>query len=195
MPQLRRSSGSCLLDAVNLLDPVDALDLFGSAPGGYVVVDVQGVVRRTNYEFARIVGLDEDEITGRPLSSVMSVGGRMFFETHLLPMLEHDGVVREIELDLLRPRRAAGAGPLQRQPPDARRRLRLSRAGHRGARAAPLRGGPAPRDPRRRASHGRGDRSGADPPADPDPTPPTADPSPRHRRGLPARRDRPSRRR
>jgi sigma-B regulation protein RsbU (phosphoserine phosphatase) len=36
------------------------------------------------------------------LASLFSVGGRIFLETHLLPMLEHDRSVREVSLDVVR---------------------------------------------------------------------------------------------
>lgn len=77
--------------------------LFDSAPCGYVVTDDDGVIVLANAEFLRIIGREaKDVVALRTLASVVTVGGRVFFETHLMPMLQHDGVVREVELDVVR---------------------------------------------------------------------------------------------
>ena len=78
-------------------------DLFANAPCGYVVTDDDGAIVAANTEFLRLAGRSIDEVQGRSLASLVTVGGRIFLETHLLPMLEHDGIVREIDLDILRP--------------------------------------------------------------------------------------------
>jgi phosphoserine phosphatase RsbU/P len=79
-------------------------DLFDAAPCGYVVLDAAGIVVLANAEFSRMVGVTAGELVGiRSFSSLLSTGGRILLETHLLPMLEHEGAVREISLELLRP--------------------------------------------------------------------------------------------
>lgn len=79
-------------------------DLFGQAPCGYLVTDGTGLVVRANAEALRIVGREEAEVVGaRTFSSLLSMGGRIFLETHLGPVLEHDGAVREVALDVVRP--------------------------------------------------------------------------------------------
>ena len=81
-----------------------ATDAFEEAPCGYVITDADGTVVRANKEFLRLVGRTADDVVGRRrLPSLVSVGGRIFFETHLLPMLEHDGHVREVAIDVVRP--------------------------------------------------------------------------------------------
>ena len=83
--------------------PAEA-DLFEAAPCGYVVVDNTGTIVRANAEFLRLVGAPAVDIVGiRTLPSLVSAGGRILMETHLRPLLERDGVVREIALDLVRP--------------------------------------------------------------------------------------------
>lgn len=85
-------------------DPTPGVEeLFHAAPFGYVVLDRAGVVVRANAEFSRMVGTGTGELVGaRSFSSLLSVGGRILLETHLLPMLEQAGRVREISLELLR---------------------------------------------------------------------------------------------
>jgi sigma-B regulation protein RsbU (phosphoserine phosphatase) len=77
--------------------------LFEEAPCGYITTDPTGLITAANAEFRRLVGLDRADLVGRrTLTSLLSVGAGIYFETHLLPMLEHDGTVREVSLDLRR---------------------------------------------------------------------------------------------
>jgi phosphoserine phosphatase RsbU/P len=79
-------------------------DLFEDAPCGYVVTDDDGLVVRANGEFLRAIQMTADDVVSvRTLASLLSVGGRIFLETHLYPMLRASHVVREIDLDLVRP--------------------------------------------------------------------------------------------
>jgi sigma-B regulation protein RsbU (phosphoserine phosphatase) len=78
--------------------------LFERAPCGYALVDRDGLLTRANAEFRRLAGRDEDQLLGTAsLASLLSIGGRIFLETHLWPMLEHDRSVREVAVDLVRP--------------------------------------------------------------------------------------------
>jgi phosphoserine phosphatase RsbU/P len=82
---------------------VASADLFEAAPCGYVVLERTGTILRANAEFLRLVGAPADEIVGRcTLSSLVSSGGRILLETHVRPILEHAGEVREIALELVR---------------------------------------------------------------------------------------------
>jgi sigma-B regulation protein RsbU (phosphoserine phosphatase) len=78
-------------------------DLFDLAPCGYALVGAGGVLVRTNAELHRLTGRGAGELVGSTLGSLFTVGGRIFLETHLAPLLGHDGSLREIALDLLRP--------------------------------------------------------------------------------------------
>ena len=86
-------------------EPVVAVaDLFEVAPCGYVVLERNGTIRRANAEFLRLVDATPDEVVGRrTLSSLVSTGGQILLETHVRPILDHAGEVREIALELVRP--------------------------------------------------------------------------------------------
>lgn len=111
-----------------------------SAPCGYVLVGQDGVIARANEEFLRLVDRDHDELVGAAtLESLLSTGGRLYAATHLQPMLRHDGWVREVALDLVRPDHTrvpvlftadtmTGEGPAFRVVVvDARQRRRIQR--------------------------------------------------------------------
>lgn len=82
---------------------------FDDAPCGFVATSADGVIRRVNQTFIAMSGFAEDELTGhRKLSSLLSVGGRIYYETHLSPLLLASGQVRGIALELV----AAGGARL-----------------------------------------------------------------------------------
>lgn len=79
-------------------------DTFDHAPFGYAVVGGNGVITRANGELLRIVHLAPEAVEAtRTLSSLLSRGGQVFLETHVRPLLERDGVVREVAADVVRP--------------------------------------------------------------------------------------------
>ncbi len=80
----------------------DEVGLFEGAPCGYAVLDADGTVLAANTELHRLVGRDPGALVGRSLASLLTVGGRIYLETHLWPVIEHDAEVREVSIDLVR---------------------------------------------------------------------------------------------
>ena len=71
-------------------------------PCGHVLLDDELRIHDANAEFLALVGLTRAEaLDGRALPDLVSVGGRILFDTHLVPLLRTQGRVREISLDLL----------------------------------------------------------------------------------------------
>ena len=82
--------------------PVDEAGLFEGAPCGYLVADGSGTILAANAELHRLVRSEPGSLVDRSLASLLSVGGRIYLETHLWPVLEHDAEVREVSIDLVR---------------------------------------------------------------------------------------------
>ena len=77
-------------------------DLFEHAPCGYAVLDADGVIVDANAELLRLLGRTHEDVVGHlTLSQLVSAGGRIYLDTHVYPMLEVDGVVREVALDVV----------------------------------------------------------------------------------------------
>jgi phosphoserine phosphatase RsbU/P len=77
-------------------------DLYENAPCGYISTLMDGTVVRTNATFARWTGYRKAEVVGqRRFQELLSVGGRIYHETHYAPMLRMQGAVREIAFDLI----------------------------------------------------------------------------------------------
>lgn len=80
----------------------DPDSLFDDAPCGYAVLDADGVVLSANQQLLGMLGLSRSEVEGgRTFVSFITMGGRIFYETHLLPMLLMGTAVHEIALDLI----------------------------------------------------------------------------------------------
>lgn len=80
-------------------------DLFELAPDGYLVTDLQGVVREANLAVGRLLGLSPEHLAGKPLVSFVVAEDRRAFRHHLL-MLSEAQETRKVEVRL-QPRRGA----------------------------------------------------------------------------------------
>lgn len=76
--------------------------LFEEAPCGYVVVDGAGRVIRTNRTLADWLDRDADGFSGQRFSDLLTVAGRIFYETHFAPLIRMQGFFHEVALDLAR---------------------------------------------------------------------------------------------
>jgi sigma-B regulation protein RsbU (phosphoserine phosphatase) len=77
-------------------------DLFLDAPTAYVVLDrTDGRILRANHAFCSLVRRPLDAVLSTPLPSLLSVAGRIYFDTHLGPMLDLNGRVDEVALDVV----------------------------------------------------------------------------------------------
>lgn len=84
----------------------DVADLYDHAPCGYLSTDLDGTVVKVNATLLGWLGRTRDEVVGRRFSDLLTVGGRMYHETHFAPLLRMQGEVRGVAFDL---RTAGGA--------------------------------------------------------------------------------------
>jgi PAS domain S-box-containing protein len=80
----------------------DPADLYENAPMGYLSTLPDGRIVKVNRTFCAWTGRPADELIGTRFQELLSVGGRVFHETHLAPLLRMQGAVREIALDVVR---------------------------------------------------------------------------------------------
>ena len=81
----------------------DVVDLYENAPCGYLSTLADGVIVKVNQTFVELTGYQRDELlAGRRWLDLLTIGGRIFYETHFAPLLRMQGAVREIAFDLLR---------------------------------------------------------------------------------------------
>jgi sigma-B regulation protein RsbU (phosphoserine phosphatase) len=81
--------------------------LYEQAPCGYLSTLPDGTIIKVNGTFLTLTGYDRSELVGqRTFSELLTVGGRIYHETHYAPMLQMHGSAREIALEI---RRADGS--------------------------------------------------------------------------------------
>jgi PAS domain S-box-containing protein len=88
--------------ALSRLLEEDPADLYENAPCGYVSTLPDGRVVKVNRTFCEWTARSPAEVLGARLQDLLSVGGRVFYETHLAPLLRMQGAVREVALDVVR---------------------------------------------------------------------------------------------
>ena len=81
-----------------------AEELLDDAPCGYLSAAPDGTLRRVNRTFLRWTGYEREDLVGvKRFQDLLSVGGRIYHETHYAPMLRMQGTVREVAFDVVRP--------------------------------------------------------------------------------------------
>jgi serine/threonine-protein kinase RsbW len=80
----------------------DPADLYENAPMGYLSALPDGRIVKVNRTFGSWIGRSPDDLLGTRFQDLLTMGGRVFHETHLIPLLRMQGAVREIALDVVR---------------------------------------------------------------------------------------------
>ena len=85
----------------SLANDSDFEDLYENAPCGYLSLRPDGRIDRANKTLAGWTGYAADDLSGMRLSDLLNMAGRIFFETHVSPLLRMQGFFDEFALDLL----------------------------------------------------------------------------------------------
>jgi PAS domain S-box-containing protein len=89
------------VDAAVLEESAD--DLYEHAPCGYLSTLPDGAIVKVNHTFIEWTGLSREALlAGKKIQSLLSVGSRIYYETHYAPLLRMQGVVNEIALEVVR---------------------------------------------------------------------------------------------
>src|ERR1700761_4400161 len=78
----------------------DFEDFFENAPCGYLILEPDGRIQRANILFAGWIGSPKEQLAGKHLHDVITLGTRIFYETNFAPRLSMYGVCEEMSLDL-----------------------------------------------------------------------------------------------
>ena len=81
-----------------------AQQLFDDAPVGYLVTRTDGSIVRVNETFLKWTGYSREAlVSGKTFQQLLPVPGRIYYDTHVAPLLQMQGFVREVAFDLNRP--------------------------------------------------------------------------------------------
>ncbi|HEV2775765.1 MAG TPA: PAS domain S-box protein, partial [Solirubrobacteraceae bacterium] len=86
---------------MNVLEQ-SAEELFEDAPCGYLACGVDGRILRVNRTFAQWTGYERSTLLGMRFRDLLAPAARIYHETHYVPLLQMQGAVREIALDIVR---------------------------------------------------------------------------------------------
>jgi PAS domain S-box-containing protein len=76
--------------------------LFEHAACGLLAAASDGTILRANLTFCRWLGREADEVTGKKrVQDFFTMGGRVFHQTHCAPLLQVQGSVAEVQIDML----------------------------------------------------------------------------------------------
>ncbi|MDB5744345.1 MAG: sensory box histidine kinase [Polaromonas sp.] len=76
--------------------------LFEHAPCGLLVTSHDGTIRRVNATFCNWVGYAPEELVARrKLQDLLTMGGRIFHQTHWTPLLHMQGSIAEVKLEIM----------------------------------------------------------------------------------------------
>ena len=104
-----------------------AEELYECAPCGYLSTGLDGAIVRVNETFLSWTGHSRhDLLNGRRFQDLLTVPGKVFHDTHFWPLLQMQGYIREVALDITRPGRdplPALVNAVQREHGDGKRRL------------------------------------------------------------------------
>lgn len=81
---------------MNAIGPDDNLeDLYERAPCGYLSTLPDGTITRVNQTFLDLTGLSRPALLGlRRVQDLVTTPGRVYFETHVWPLLRLQGQVK-----------------------------------------------------------------------------------------------------
>jgi len=75
--------------------------LYDDAPCGLLVTSIDGTIQRVNHTFCRWIGYDTATLVGQmKFQDLLTMGGRIFHQTHWAPLLQMQGSVAEVKLEV-----------------------------------------------------------------------------------------------
>jgi PAS domain S-box-containing protein len=82
-----------------MIGPEEFEDLYEHAPCAYVSLSLDGLITRTNKTFAAWAAVERENLLGSRFRDCLNMASRIYFETHLFPLLRIQGFVNEVALE------------------------------------------------------------------------------------------------
>ena len=75
--------------------------LIDQAPCGFLIFHDDGRIKSVNETLAAMLGLQKEELAGMQVEHLLTLPGRIFYQTHFFPLIRLHGAAEEIFLSLL----------------------------------------------------------------------------------------------
>ena len=79
----------------------DFHDMFENSPCGYITLQPNGRVQRVNKTLLGWTNRTADEMIGRRFSDFVNMAGRIYYETHIAPLLRMQGFFNEFAIEMV----------------------------------------------------------------------------------------------
>jgi phosphoserine phosphatase RsbU/P len=79
----------------------DFEDLFETAPCGYLVLAPDGRIAKVNQTLCSWTGYSHSDFVAKRLHQFLNIAGRVYYETHIAPLLRMQGFFNEFALDFV----------------------------------------------------------------------------------------------
>jgi sigma-B regulation protein RsbU (phosphoserine phosphatase) len=79
----------------------DFEDMFVNAPCGFITMQANGRIERVNKTLLGWMGFVPDQMIGQRFNGFLNMAGRIFFETHIAPLLRMQGFFYEFAIDMI----------------------------------------------------------------------------------------------
>jgi phosphoserine phosphatase RsbU/P len=87
----------------------DYQDMIENSPCGYITLQTNGRIELVNKTLLGWVGRGSDEMIGKRFGDFLNMAGRIYYETHLAPLLRMQGYFNEFAIEMV----TADGGPIQ----------------------------------------------------------------------------------
>jgi sigma-B regulation protein RsbU (phosphoserine phosphatase) len=87
----------------------DFEDMYENSPCGYITLETNGRIERVNKTLLGWIGRTAEEMIGKRFSDFLNMAGRIFYETHIAPLLRMQGFFNEFAIDMV----TAAGEPMQ----------------------------------------------------------------------------------
>ena len=84
----------------NTIQQQEANDFFEESFSGFIIADEKNRIIRSNKRVSSWLGNSSEDIKGKKFSDLLSIGSKIYFETHLSPLLKMQGFFDEILVEL-----------------------------------------------------------------------------------------------
>ncbi|MGW0161323.1 SpoIIE family protein phosphatase [Mycobacterium sp. NPDC003323] len=81
--------------------PVDHADFWDNSPAGHLILTSDGRIITTNDTFAGWLGYSHESLQEKSIADLLTVGGRIHYETHFVPMLRMTGTLTGVTVDMV----------------------------------------------------------------------------------------------
>lgn len=87
----------------------DFQDMFENSPCGYITLQTNGRIARVNKTLLGWSGHTADDMIGKRFSDFLNMAGRIYYETHIAPLLRMQGFFNEFAIEMV----TAAGQPIQ----------------------------------------------------------------------------------